>query len=1004
MTDDTLLTLSEQDIKKLLRQLKSHKIGFYDVPEEYRLHHDIVKEERKWGIRKSDKRGYDVIHDAFFVEEIVLINDLDEMVEECINSYFPDLASYFEFLDGDIYENACYYQYNFSQKEIDTYNIDMNKINTIAFIDYTIKDFSVELSDEELQQYKQKEKDKGLYQKWIDKLNACNTYEELSNIINGFKESEFYTMPHDLYPLIYTYVLTNRDKAFDIIMKFVSDGGVYLDFVCGLCSIYDPAKVYETYDYSRGSKQKIRKNRNAVKKYIEYLRNTEVKYEYKSFFDEKTHFYCYQTTVKVYTNEYIQSFDINRVITNKINRYFNTLQELTDFLENDLSGCDLSKAILPDIDFSIYKIDGKTKLPIQNLDDLTYSLYKGYDGEEDCFIVKQSWLGVNGQLIKEHIETFEYFFDFLFFLNNDLSDADLLSCEGLDNLNDFSKLNLTNTKLRSNILDRLGKKYSLCSIDTSKIEDFTAIMKNEEETDLALLSKREDYFSIEEILNHQKVYYVSDLHILHKLHNSACKSHDDILCIVQQIVNNLLKRCGNILLIGGDTCSDFQLFALFTKLLRQTLDERKREISVVFILGNHELWDFPNCSFEEIVQKYRDMINAHNMYLLQNDIIFMDIADKIHRITTNEILTSSWKSIREQLISAKLILFGGIAFSGYNKKFNATHGIYRSTISRKQEIAESKKFEKLYNIVQKNLSDKRVIIFTHTPQKDWNSNNAPHSGYIYVSGHTHRNYYDDDGEYRIYADNQIGYKRKNSYPKYFYVDTEYDLFSEYDDGIYEITREQYIDFYRGKKIGMQFARDVHILYMLKKNGYYCFIHESPKGKLAILNGGVLKNLNINNISYYYDRMDDVVVYIKKPLDKFTSVQKKIANEIKAIGGSGTIHGAIIDIDFHNHIYVNPYDLTIVGYWASDMIDKKVFPSIPKLLENNCPSLYNNYLKRLNGKVETELVIISDSKQGKAIRTYLGTDIYRASREIKKMQKLGSNILSEWYEPSKKMLE
>ena len=29
--------------------------------------------------------------------------------------------------------------------------------------------------------------------------------------------------------------------------------------------------------------------------------------------------------------------------------------------------------------------------------------------------------------------------------------------------------------------------------------------------------------------------------------------------------------------------------------------------------------------------------------------------------------------------------------------------------------------------------------------------------------------------------------------------------------------------------------------------------------------------------------------------------------------------------------------------------------------------------------------------------YLDTDIYKASREIKKMQKLSSNILSSWYE-------
>ena len=63
-----------------------------------------------------------------------------------------------------------------------------------------------------------------------------------------------------------------------------------------------------------------------------------------------------------------------------------------------------------------------------------------------------------------------------------------------------------------------------------------------------------------------------------------------------------------------------------------------------------------------------------------------------------------------------------------------------------------------------------------------------------MSGHTHRNYFYDDGEYRIYADNQIGYRERTPHLKYFYLDDTYDIFVDHDNGIYEITREQYIDF------------------------------------------------------------------------------------------------------------------------------------------------------------------------------------------------------------------
>lgn len=71
-------------------------------------------------------------------------------------------------------------------------------------------------------------------------------------------------------------------------------------------------------------------------------------------------------------------------------------------------------------------------------------------------------------------------------------------------------------------------------------------------------------------------------------------------------------------------------------------------------------------------------------------------------------------------------------------------------------------------------------------------------------------------------------------------------------------------------------------------------------------------------------------------------RKKIAGAIKKIGGDGRIHGCIIDINFFNHAYVNPIDLTVTGYWASDIFQKVIYPDIPSLLKGQCPQLYANY--------------------------------------------------------------
>lgn len=299
------------------------------------------------------------------------------------------------------------------------------------------------------------------------------------------------------------------------------------------------------------------------------------------------------------------------------------------------------------------------------------------------------------------------------------------------------------------------------------------------------------------------------------------------------------------------------------------------------------------------------------------------------------------KQLSERLRNTRYVILGGLGFSGYNMEFNADNGIYRNTVDRAAEIKESKIFEELYNRLYPLLSKKNTIILTHTPKKDWCKEERPDKNLIYVSGHTHRNVFHDDGEYRVYADNQVGYHNDNPHLKFLLVDTDYDCFDEYKDGVYEITREQYNDFCRGKNILMSFQREVNVLYMLKKNGYYCFIHESKGGNLTILNGGAMKSLwGGQGVQYYYDNMDAMISMIKEPLDKFTAFQKHIADTIKRIGGSGTIHGCIVDIDFNNHIYVNPTDSSVTGYWAENIVNKIVYPSVPALLEKNCPEIFD----------------------------------------------------------------
>ena len=133
-------------------------------------------------------------------------------------------------------------------------------------------------------------------------------------------------------------------------------------------------------------------------------------------------------------------------------------------------------------------------------------------------------------------------------------------------------------------------------------------------------------------------------------------------------------------------------------------------------------------------------------------------------------------------------------------------------------------------------------------------------------------------------------------------------------------------------------------------------------------------------------------------DETSKVVTLIQNEIKKIGGSGRIHGCIIDIDYYNHVYVNPIDMTVRSYWAFDTINKLIFPNVPALLKAECPTLYDNYLKLTEGEEYNPLMVRQTNDEITLLpQEYLETDIYNVSREIKKMQKLNSNILTTWYD-------
>ena len=987
--EKAIIAKEELSLEEYVQKIKAKKIYHNELPEEIRDEIVIINAEVAAKMRQFEYRGYDVIRNRFFVHQSIKVKNYSgEIVDRDDVTTFELFDEYYNYLDGDIYESACYYQYIFSEDTMKKYDVDLSKISTLPFIKDTLSIRSKEqdkADKEEREELIQKAKRKRVsLLKWRDKFCACSDYDELVKVSKSFQRSS----NNEWEYVLSSFALFNRQQNIPLVFQLLIESDhiklekllpmLYIEY--GDDSILD---YFDSYHWKKKSELK------SILKGIDDGSIVTVKKEY---YDSSIGFFCIE--INLVDDKATHFYNKYKA---RIVHYYDSFEEFVKACNYDLSNAYLPKSCLRGIDLSKYNVSYQSPIQLSDVEEPHYSVRKQYDYKKDIFCVVEEWRAdSNSSVLKTRTYTFDYFVDFVAFLEGDLSNADLLLCDGLSFVTDFSQINLKGALLTSAIKEKAGL------LDKGEILSLTTpdVIRDTESTELIYydegISPHQE-LTYEEQRNHKKIYYISDLHLPHRINAQNVRTREDVLDVIKKSAIELANGiyASDILVIVGDTSFDVSYFSIFIKMLREFTDAK-----VVFVLGNHELWGFDEVSFTDIVTAYKNILDNEGMYLLQNNILYSTSGlNPLQEITEEELITIDKSSLRERLKCAQIILFGGVGFSGLNQKFNANNGIYRKTIIRESEIKESNKFESLYTKVRNYLPDREVIVATHMPLNDWSHDVEYHGGYVYLSGHTHRNEFYDDGIKRVYADNQVGYYRKQIGVKSLYIEGKYDLFVDYIDGIYEITRSEYADFYRGKNIRMDFNRDFEHLYMLKRNGYYCFIIQTSKGKLSILNGGSTKAIKNKTIESCYEDMLEIVETIKSPLDAFTSIQKQISNFVKSIGGNGRIHGAIIDIDDFNHIYVNPNDLKITSYFALSIVEKIMFGSIQDLLTQCRPDLlpaYNNYL---TVDASTALVLNKNTDNSFVSKPYYSTDIYRNSNILKKMQRLYSNILTIWPEKS-----
>ena len=431
------------------------------------------------------------------------------------------------------------------------------------------------LSPEDRKVYQHIEKTvKKQYQNWLDKFNACGTYEELKKVCGNYEKSAFSEKkPLHFFLFQYAYHDPADKRRMDILMEYLSKdyycGG---DAVQGLCLIYDPEEVVQKFNYSQQSKVTNSRRKKEVRDFANDWVNHNVVTETRGYFDSLTHLYCDETSVYQYTNSRGRKvlYRLESCCV-KVCRIFTTFDDFVCSRNGDLRNCDLSGVIDLEIDTSRYQTDSATKLPVTASTDILYSVSKSY--WKDKFIVNQQWKNSDGQTIARQSHKFEYFFDFVSFLKGDLSGSTLVLCGGLKYLNNTNGLELKDTSLTSSICEKFGIPYEKYTYNQKFIQEFPPTEKNEEETAVILQESRE-LASSDMSRSYNRISYITDLHLLHRIQNAGCRSREDVVFALQKIVDTIVQESCGITLIGGDVSSNFSLFDLFVKLLAHSALQR----------------------------------------------------------------------------------------------------------------------------------------------------------------------------------------------------------------------------------------------------------------------------------------------------------------------------------------------------------------------------------------------------------------------------------------------
>lgn len=273
----------------------------------------------------------------------------------------------------------------------------------------------------------------------------------------------------------------------------------------------------------------------------------------------------------------------------------------------------------------------------------------------------------------------------------------------------------------------------------------------------------------------------------------------------------------------------------------------------------------------------------------------------------------------------------------------------------------------------------------------------------------------------------------------------------YDNGIYDISVDDYWSYYRrlSDTPKPSFSRTSSVKF-IKNNGFIMFVSISQNGTPSVLHGGFLRHLDFP-LEYYYERLPEYANTVLRNFSKYWETLYCISDQLKSfalnnvecrkrfmldkgcnddqshsahlyelwyrkIGNCyqlpGKVHGCIVDIDFFNHIFLNPYDGTISPYHALSTSKKYVYKNVCSLLVAQKPNMLPEFYQKAksdsdtsishyalaNSNESTALSIFNDQEIDTACVEVSDTSMYYISNRMKMLQFIYDyHLIVVWYD-------